>query len=103
MREVICEKVTKAQEKITTIADYLYQEKEKEAYIVIDELLTILMELNAIIVEANQQGENFPFDEEGFKNTLLEAMKALEQKDMVLFADILQYEVGEQIQEWLNW
>ena len=57
------------------------------------------MEVNDLLIEALHQGENLLFDEEKFKGVLLEAMEAMEQKDMILFADILQYELSEQLQQ----
>ena len=58
------------------------------------------MELTDLVTKAIQEGEPIPYEEEQFKNSLLEAMGAMEQKDMILFADILQYEIKEQLQEW---
>lgn len=46
--------------------------------------------------------EGFVFDEVKITNTLKEAMEALQNMDMVLLADILQYDYLEYMQEVLG-
>ena len=98
--EVLHIKIKEAQEKIEEVTELIYQKKEQEAYVFIHNLLGLFMELTDLVTKAIQEGEPIPYEEEPFKNSLLEAMGAMEQKDMILFADILQYEIKEQLQEW---
>ena len=98
--EMLHNKIKEAEEKIEEVTELLYQKKEQEVYIKIHDLLGLFMELTDWVVAAIQKGENVPYEEERFKRSLIEAMEAMEQKDMILFADILQYDIKEQLQEW---
>ncbi len=102
MRTQIKEKIKEVQDEIVIVVKLLYQERESRTYEQIDKLLVALIELNTLVTEAIQQGEEIFYEEEKFKGALLEAMEAVHKKDMTLFADILQYEIKEQIQEWIK-
>ena len=102
MRTQIKEKIKEVQDEIVIVVKLLYQERESRTYEHIDKLLVALIELNTLVTEAIQQGEEIFYEEEKFKGALLEAMEAVHKKDMTLFADILQYEIKEQIQEWIK-
>ena len=102
MKDAIQFKIEEIQEKITKVTELIYQKKEQRMYREIDQLLGLLMELDAFTAEASRQGEELPFEIEEFKQILIEAMEAMEQKDMILFADILQDGLGELFQQALE-
>lgn len=72
------------------IADYLYQENIQVAYRL---LYLVLPSLDQFIsqIEGNEKKDIL-------KEKLLQALEAMEKEDYILLADILQYEVVEQLQ-----
>ena len=79
-------------------ATLFYQQKRQEAYAKllqgIDELTIIIGKLDEI--PAN---DSLNIDKDKLLNTLMEAMHALEDRDTVLIADILQYDLINRLKE----
>lgn len=77
-------------------ATLFYQQKSQEAYAKllqgIDELTIIIGKLDEIPVN-----DSLNIDKNKLLNTLMEAMHALEDRDTVLIADILQYDLVDQL------
>ena len=95
MKDAIRARIKEIQEKIREVTELIYQNREQRMYQEIDQLLQLLMDLDTFTAEASRQGESLPFGREELKQVLIEAMEAMEQKDMILFADILQDGLGE--------
>lgn len=74
-------------EKIDSTVEALYQQNMSKGYAELDELLGMLH--NAL------QGGELQVELEGFNVVLRKAMEAMEEKDMVMVADILNYELRE--------
>lgn len=95
MKEKIRAIITEIQE----ISDRMYQQKQAEAFqqfgIVLNELTMITEQLFVL----KSQGSLVTFDEQKYLHILTEAMKSLEARDDVLLADILTYDLIEQLEE----
>lgn len=78
-----------------------YQQKNGEAYqkllIIIDDLLVIVDTINNGI-----SNHTYNLTDISLNGILEEVIRALEEKDPVLVADILQYELTEQLKEILK-
>lgn len=72
------------------ITDYLYQENIQVAYRL---LYLVLPSLDQFISQIEQDEKK-----DILKEKLLQALEAMEKEDYILLADILQYEVVEQLQ-----
>lgn len=84
-------------ENITTL---FYQQKDKEGY---DNLLTSIDEITNIINKLDKiEAEEGNIYSEELLNVLKEAISALEERDTVQLADILQYELIGQLKEILS-
>ncbi len=79
--------------------DLFYQQKTREALSGFDGILEKLLGVTDTLFSYRQEHEEFALDEERIKENLTEAMKALEECDMILLADILQYDFVEYIEE----
>lgn len=84
------EEVSQLIDNLIKITDYLYQENIQVAYRL---LYLVLPSLDQFI---SQTEENEKKDI--LKEKLLQALGAMEDEDYILLADILQYEVVEQLQ-----
>lgn len=82
---------------IDEVTELFYQQKDKEGYVKFEETLNFLV-LILDSMENDKEG-NFNIDHQGFNEKLVEAMKALEEKDTVLLADILKYEISEMLDD----
>lgn len=74
-------------------AEYLYQEKNQEGY---GKLVAILPQLESVLVnlEGTEQLE--------FMKTLQEILGVMENGDNTLLADMIQYEMIEQLQTYIR-
>lgn len=79
-------------------ATLFYQQKSQDAYTKllqgIDELTIIIGKLDEIPIK-----DSLNIDKNKLLNTLKETMHALEDRDTVLIADILQYDLIDQLKE----
>lgn len=93
------ELVVKSVEEVKEIVDLFYQQKEKDALnkfaIGLENMMTAIDALFAY----RASHEEFSLDEEKLTNILKDAMNALQDGDMVLLADILQYDYLEYMEE----
>lgn len=79
-----------------------YQQKNKEGFQKLDYTLNALLQVVNEIINF-QSGNNEKLVEEQILNVVLtEAMKAIEQKDTILLADILTYEIDDMLEECLK-
>lgn len=86
-------------EKINNVLELFYQQKDKEAF---DKFETVILEISKAVDELEQYKNkhcDFDVDEIKICNILTEAMNALQEKDNILMADILQYDFVEYLSE----
>ncbi len=84
------EEVSQLIDNLIKITDYLYQENIQVAYRL---LYLVLPSLDQFISQIEQDEKK-----DILKEKLLQALGAMEDEDYILLADILQYEVVEQLQ-----
>lgn len=80
------------QEQLQIIADSFYQQKMKKAYHMFSEIIDPLIQLISQIYEWNAKGDIEVAPDE-LMQSFQKALQALEEKDEVLLADLLQYEL----------
>ena len=91
--------VVKSMDEIKDIVELFYQQKEKEALDNFTVGLGNMMTAIDSIFAYRDANAGFELDEERLTNILKEAMTALQDGDMVLLADILQYDYLEYMEE----
>lgn len=84
---------------IKDTVDLFYQQKDAEALKKFETVIGGMMNSMDALVEYRNENEEFEFDEMRISSTLTEAMNALQDGDLVLLADILQYDFLEYMQE----
>ncbi len=93
------DKVIHTVENIDEVVELFYQQKISEA---LDQFMDILAEItetvDALFVY-KEENKDFSLDREKITEMLTEAMNALEEKDYVLMADVLQYDFREYLEE----
>lgn len=91
--------VVKSIEEVKGIVDLFYQQKEKEALDRFTVGLGNMMTAIDTLFAYRTEHEDFTLDEAQLTNILKDAMNALQDGDMVLLADILQYDYLEYMEE----
>ena len=86
-------------EDIKDTVDLFYQQKDAEALNKFEVVIGEMMDSMDALVEYRNDNEEFEFDEEKISSTLKDAMNSLQDGDLVLLADILQYDFLEYMQE----
>lgn len=82
---------------IDGVVGLFYQQQEKEGYKEMQGLIEDVANLmDGLYIYAKEE-EYFNYDQVRLVEALTEAMNALEDKDTILLADILQYELSEQL------
>lgn len=84
---------------IDIVVELFYQQKIQEAYQKLDILLKKMMEMVVILEEYQHGREDEEIDANGLLLALKEALSAIEQKDAVLVADVLKYEIQEKLND----
>lgn len=84
-------------EDIETVTDLFYQDKENQGYYGLALLLTKLNSLIELFLSGKEIIEKEK--QEQLLNIMTQAMNAMEEKDIVLLSDILQYELKEKLEE----
>ncbi|MGN0154397.1 MAG: hypothetical protein ACI4A3_08085 [Lachnospiraceae bacterium] len=79
---------------LTKISDYLYQENTKPAYL---HLIHILPEFEQVIAEIEDDAQR-----EELAGKLTEAIGAMEAEDHTLLADLLQYDIIDQLKQYVQ-
>lgn len=79
--------------------DLFYQQKETEALEKFQLIIGEIMNSMDALFEYKNLDANFEFDEKKLTAILTDAMNALQDRDLVLLADILQYDFLEYLQE----
>ncbi|MGB8454209.1 MAG: hypothetical protein WCD89_17995 [Anaerocolumna sp.] len=83
---------------INDITELLYQQKAKEGYALLNNTIGKIMNIIDSIYQLRIEREIL-FDDNRMINNLKTAMEAMEKKDNVMLADILSYEIAEQLKE----
>lgn len=97
-KEIIKKSVSDVEE----VIELFYQQKTQEALNKFESVIGGMMTAIDTLFAYKAENEEFNLDEIKLTNTLKDAMGALEDGDMVLLADILQYDYLEYMQELLN-
>ncbi len=94
--------VMKSVKEVGDIVELFYQQKLQEALSKFEVAISGMMTAIDILFTFKAEHEDFEFDEMKITNTLKEAMLALQNGDIVLLADILQYDYLEYMNELLE-
>lgn len=94
--------VKKSVTEIEEVVELFYQQKLQEALDKFQVVISGMMTAIDTLFTYKAENEGFEIDEIKITNTLKDAMKALEDRDMVLLADILQYDYLEYMNELLE-
>lgn len=89
------EQIINTIDELQKIVDLFYQQKNQEAFEKMDNALKDLENSINIIAMYQEEHADLVMDENKIYNTLKDAMDALEKGDVVLLADIFQYEFIE--------
>ncbi len=87
---------------IEEITDHFYRKQDKEGYDKLNQNIPKIMGVIEEIMVFASKNKNIQIDENAILNALNKAMNAMEQKDTVLIADILKYELSEQFNNIIN-
>lgn len=93
------DKIEQVIEEIDEVVDLFYQQKLKTALERLDNVLADIAQAMDCLFQYREEREEFDFDEKKLTETLKEAMSALGEQDLVLLADILQYDFREYLEE----
>ncbi len=92
------EKIKVIISEINGVTDMLYQQRQSEAFQKFSTFLSELTTISEQFFSLKNQG-SLEFDEKNYLRILTEAMNALETRDDVLLADILNYDLIELLEE----
>lgn len=94
----IKEKITQNIKEIDEVVEMFYQQKTQDAYTCLDPVLGNLLEAIDAIVAYQQEHAELEIDVNGLTEALKEALSAIEERDAILMADVLKYEVIEKLE-----
>lgn len=83
---------------IDAVVEMFYQQKTQEAYGRLDFVLGKLMATIETAVKYQQEHTEVKIDINGLTEALKEALSAMEERDAILMADVLKYEVIEKLE-----
>lgn len=83
---------------IDGVVELFYQQKTQEAYGQLDQVLGRLLATIEAAVTYQQEHTEVEIDVSGLTEALKEALSAMEEKDAILMADVLKYEVIEKLE-----
>ena len=90
--------IQQTMEDIGRVSDFFYQQKSSMAYENLESILVKLMNLTETLFALSNEGR-INIDGQRWSDNLTIAMQAMEEKDNVLLADILVFEIAGQLQE----
>lgn len=94
IREQIAQNINEIDE----VVEMFYQQKTQEAYTKLDPVLGNLLASVDAAVAYQQEHAEIELDVNGLAEALKEALAAIEEKDAILMADVLKYEVIEKLE-----
>lgn len=77
-----------------------YQQKNNESYQLLNNTLDLLMQVASLISAYNLENSEIYIDEKKLNTIFGEAMKAMEKGDMILFSDILIFDLTPFLEEY---
>lgn len=83
---------------IDAVVEMFYQQKTQEAYGQLDQVLGKLMATIEMVVVYQQEHTEVEIDINSLTEALKEVLSAMEEKDAILMADVLKYEVIEKLE-----
>ncbi len=83
---------------IDAVVELFYQQKTQEAYNQLDSVLGNLMTIVGGLMQYQQEQENVDIDVNALTEALKEALSAMEERDAILVADVLKYELIEKLE-----
>lgn len=83
---------------IDAVVELFYQQKTQEAYSQLDSVLGNLMTVVGGLMQYQQEQENVHIDVNALTEALKEALSAMEERDAILVADVLKYELIEKLE-----
>lgn len=86
---------------IKETTELFYQQKVKEGYAKMEGTIAAILQAVDTLHAYKMEHEAFSLEEERLAASLTEAMQAMEAGDVVLLADVLEYDFVEYIQELL--
>ncbi len=92
------DKIIRTLDDIGRVSDYLYQQKLNKGYESLNNTLENIMELTDTLFTMSKEGK-IDFDTQRLIENLTAAVNAMEDKDGVLLADILVFDIAGQLQE----
>lgn len=98
MKEII-ELVSSILNEIDKMTEPLYQEKEEEGLAYLNKIIEKIEGLIGHIASYQSQCGSKIIDEEQLLGTIGTAFEALQEKDMVLLADIFHYDIKGQLEQ----
>lgn len=99
LMEGLKEQVGKAVKEIDDVVEMFYQQKTQEAYLQLDPVLGRLMDTLTSVITYAQEHPEAGIDVESLTEALKEALSAVEERDAILMADVLKYEVIEKLED----
>lgn len=94
--------ITEVIESINLITDQLYHQNITEGYKALETTLLLLSDTMNNIYQYQTQENDLEIEEKKVLETLSNAMKSMEEKDTILLADILHYDLRESLEKILT-
>lgn len=99
MIETIKNNVINLIENIEEMVICFYQQKKEQGYAKLDETLNLLGNVMDELSYLKKENDKLSFDLDSMNIALNHALVALQEKDTILFSDILNYELLTQLRE----
>ena len=96
--ENIRQKIEQTISEVDMVVELFYQQKTQEAYIQLDPVLGNMMSAIEALMAYQQEHGELEIDVNSLTEALQEALSAMEEKDAILMADVLKYEVIEKME-----
>lgn len=84
---------------LDSIVEMFYQQKVQEAYSELNTALGNIMEITEVVQNYTAQNSDKEINMDILLNALKETLSAMEERDVVLVADVLKYEVIEKLND----
>ena len=84
---------------LDSIVEMFYQQKVQEAYSDFNTALGKIMEITEVVQNYTAQNSDKEINMDILLNALKETLSAMEERDVVLVADVLKYEVIEKLND----
>ena len=94
--------IEKVIHEIDEVVEMFYQQKTKEAYTRLDSVLADLLQVVDPIHGYEEEHPEEGVDSESLTDALKETLSAMEEKDAILTADVLKYDVNEILETIMN-